>query len=277
MDTVLQDLKYALRTLSRAPAFTAAATLALALGIGGSSAMFSVLDSVVLRPLPAPHAEQLVRLYEVSAGGHQGPWSTPDYLDLAKENGSFQSVAAVRTTRASITVDAGPVQSARRPRDRELLRDVGRPSRARPRPDAGRRQPRRGQGGGADRRTVEARVRRRAARARAVVGAERPHLHGGGGDAQGLPLSPWSAMRRRSCPWSGRSSSSRPGTCTPSPPSRGSSPASPCTGAGRPGRARAAHRLAAGGPHRRHHAGCAAARRSGRTGAAGPRGAARRR
>jgi putative ABC transport system permease protein len=110
MDTVLQDLKYALRTLARAPAFTAAATLALALGIGGSSAMFSVLDSVVLRPLAVPHAEQLVRLYEVSAGGHQGPWSTPDYLDLAKENGSFQSVAAVRTARASITVDAGPVQ-----------------------------------------------------------------------------------------------------------------------------------------------------------------------
>jgi len=110
MDTVLQDLKYALRTLSRAPAFTAAATLALALGVGGSSAMFSVLDSVVLRPLAAPQPGQLLRLYEVSAGGHQGPWSAPDYLDLAKENGSFQSVAAVRTSRASITLDAGPVQ-----------------------------------------------------------------------------------------------------------------------------------------------------------------------
>ena len=54
MEIVLQDLKYALRTLSRAPGFTAAAALALALGIGGSSAMFSVLESVVLRPLLAP-------------------------------------------------------------------------------------------------------------------------------------------------------------------------------------------------------------------------------
>ena len=51
METLRADLRYALRTLGRAPAFTAAAALALALGIGGSTALFSVLDGVVLRPL----------------------------------------------------------------------------------------------------------------------------------------------------------------------------------------------------------------------------------
>src|SRR3954464_10918675 len=117
MDTVLQDLKYAVRTLGRTPAFTGAAILALALGVGGSSAMFSVLESVVLRPLPAPHPEELVRLYEVTPDGNKGPWSPPDYVDLAAESSSFSSVAAIRFASASMTTDAGPValQAARVP------------------------------------------------------------------------------------------------------------------------------------------------------------------
>jgi putative ABC transport system permease protein len=110
METALQDLKYAVRTLVRAPGFTVAAAFALALGIGGSSAMFSVLESVVLRPLQAPHPERLARLYEVSQSEHQGPWSPLDYLDLEKENGSFEAVAAVHTSRVAMTLPAGPVQ-----------------------------------------------------------------------------------------------------------------------------------------------------------------------
>jgi putative ABC transport system permease protein len=110
MDTVLQDLKYALRTLGRAPAFTAAAALAIALGVGGSSAMFSVLESVVLRPIAAPQSERLMRVHEISYDGRQGPWSPADYLDLARENGSFESVAAIRDARSSMTTDAGPQQ-----------------------------------------------------------------------------------------------------------------------------------------------------------------------
>src|SRR3954470_18800275 len=110
MDTVLQDLKYALRTLARAPGFTVAAVLALALGIGGSSAMFSVLESVVLRPLAAPHPERLARLYEVSPTGHKGPWSALDYLDLEKENSSFEAVAALHMARVAMSADAGPLQ-----------------------------------------------------------------------------------------------------------------------------------------------------------------------
>jgi putative ABC transport system permease protein len=110
MDTVLQDLKYAVRTLGRTPAFTAAAVLAIALGVGGSSAMFSVLEGVVLRPLPAPHPERLTRVYEVGRDGYRGSWSVPDYFDFARENGSFESTAAVRRTTVNMTTDAGPAQ-----------------------------------------------------------------------------------------------------------------------------------------------------------------------
>src|SRR5439155_18926188 len=72
MDTLFQDLRYAIRTLARSPGFTAAAVVALALGVGGSSAIFSVLEGVVLRPLAAPQPEQLVRLYETIPGDAPG-------------------------------------------------------------------------------------------------------------------------------------------------------------------------------------------------------------
>src|SRR5258705_5479280 len=110
MDTVLQDLRYALRTLGRSPAFSFASVLAMALGVGGSSAMVSVLESVALRPIAAPEPDRLVRLYEASKTGERGPWSVPDYLDLAKENSSFEAVAAIRSSASSLTTDAGPQQ-----------------------------------------------------------------------------------------------------------------------------------------------------------------------
>jgi predicted permease len=114
MDTLLQDLRYAIRTLVRSPGFTAAAVVALALGVGGSSAIFSVLQGVVLQPLPAPQPEQLVRLYEVVPGitpwHDRNPYSTLDYLDLVKESGAFESIAGVQNTRLSMTVGSGPEQ-----------------------------------------------------------------------------------------------------------------------------------------------------------------------
>src|SRR5258708_13626362 len=61
---MLTDLKYALRMLVKAPGFTAIAILTLASGIGGNSAIFSVVEGTLLRPLPFSHAERLVRIYE---------------------------------------------------------------------------------------------------------------------------------------------------------------------------------------------------------------------
>ena len=119
IEALLQDLRYALRTLARSPGFTAAAVIALALGIGGSSAIFSVVEGVALRPLAAPQSDQLVRLYETIPGtapnsaapnSNRNPYSIPDYLDLAKENGAFES-----TSRPRASVEAAVEISKTRP------------------------------------------------------------------------------------------------------------------------------------------------------------------
>src|SRR5688572_6111162 len=67
MDSFLQDLRFALRGLRRAPAFTAIAALTIALGIGGSTAIFSVVNTVMLRPLPFGDGERLVRIQQTVA------------------------------------------------------------------------------------------------------------------------------------------------------------------------------------------------------------------
>jgi putative ABC transport system permease protein len=115
MESFARDIFYALRVLSRSPGFTAAAVLAMALGVGGSSAIFSVLDSVVLRPLSVPEPDRLMRLYEKTRAGNMDSFSPADYLDLARENGSFTAVAAIRDTRLSLTGRAGPVHVAGAP------------------------------------------------------------------------------------------------------------------------------------------------------------------
>ena len=107
----MNDLRLALRTLWRAPGFTAAAVLVLAVGVGGSTAVFSVIRSVVLRPLGLPHSEELVRLYERPAGTDaRWPFSGPDYVDVSRQGGVFASVAGVRATRQTLTGRGPPVQ-----------------------------------------------------------------------------------------------------------------------------------------------------------------------
>lgn len=96
MQTFLQDLKYALRMLKKNPAFTAVAILTLAVGIGANSAIFSVVNSVLLRPLPYRQPGQLVRVYsEFPTMKLQKFWlSAPEMLDIQREAKSWEAIGA---------------------------------------------------------------------------------------------------------------------------------------------------------------------------------------
>ena len=86
----MQDLKYALRWLRRSPGFTAAAVASLAIGIGFNTALFSVVDAVLFRPLPVHAPDELVNVYTSGSDGE--PWNTTsylDFLDLREQNGIF--------------------------------------------------------------------------------------------------------------------------------------------------------------------------------------------
>lgn len=96
MEGVWQDLRYAARTLLRAPGFTAVAVLTLALGIGATTAMFSAVDGVLLRPLPFTEPDRLVQLYSANPADAitTGNLSPPDFEDLQRSVPAFERLAA---------------------------------------------------------------------------------------------------------------------------------------------------------------------------------------
>lgn len=93
---MLIDIRYALRMLIKAPAFSVIAILALALGIGANTAIFSVVDAVLMRPLPYPHSEQLVLLREKMPIFDTGSVSYPNFLDWRAQNRTLTDLALFR-------------------------------------------------------------------------------------------------------------------------------------------------------------------------------------
>jgi putative ABC transport system permease protein len=93
MNGSMQDVKYALRQLRKALGFTLTAVLTLALGIGAATAVFSVIDAVLLRPLPFAHQERLVFPDTTARAGYSQPWSYPSYLDARAQLKTFEALA----------------------------------------------------------------------------------------------------------------------------------------------------------------------------------------
>ncbi|HSR49523.1 MAG TPA: ADOP family duplicated permease [Acidobacteriota bacterium] len=98
MHSILQDIRFGLRTLRKSPAFTAVALLALALGIGGNTAIFSLLNAVILRPLPFPDSDRLVMLWETEEGNPRASVSAPNLDDWLESAEGLESGAAIRNT-----------------------------------------------------------------------------------------------------------------------------------------------------------------------------------
>ena len=111
---VLQDIRYAARKLARTPAFTGIAAFTLALAIGATTAIFSVIDGVLLKPLPFHEPERVVRVTNLR-GGNRMPSSTSDYLDFQKETKSFAALSGIDNQAMNLTGASSPerVQAAR--------------------------------------------------------------------------------------------------------------------------------------------------------------------
>ncbi|HEY7476150.1 MAG TPA: ABC transporter permease [Vicinamibacterales bacterium] len=109
LETLLHDIRYAVRLLVKSPGFTAAATVTLALGIGANAAIFSLVDAVMLRPLPYPESRRLVSIWEVAQdSGDRSVVAPANYVDYVKRARSFSSLAAVQTVGRNLTGEGDP-------------------------------------------------------------------------------------------------------------------------------------------------------------------------
>src|SRR3982750_4402603 len=95
MDALGPDLRYALRSFVRSPGFSAVTTLTLALGIGATTAIFSVVNGVLLRPLPYPRSERIAQLFPLDKTGKRTSSSEPNFADWQSQARGFSSMAMV--------------------------------------------------------------------------------------------------------------------------------------------------------------------------------------
>src|SRR5499426_3182546 len=111
-DEMFQDLRYGVRMLLKNPGFTAGVVLTLALGIGANAALFSVVNGVLLNPLPFPQPEQLVSLYQRTPNVAAGSIPYPNFLDWQRENETLSALAVSRQSSFAL-VGAGEAELVR--------------------------------------------------------------------------------------------------------------------------------------------------------------------
>ena len=104
MDALLKDIRYGIRGLLRRPVFTAIVVITLAVGIGASSAIFSVVNTVLLRPLPYRQAERIVAIQELSQEGKRVQVTPANFLDWRAQNTVFEQLAAILTRPANLAL-----------------------------------------------------------------------------------------------------------------------------------------------------------------------------
>jgi hypothetical protein len=110
MHNLLQDIRYGARMLLKNPAFSIAAVIALALGIGANTAIFSVINGVLLSPLPYPHPDQLAMVWldNRKQGIRDDVTSYPNFLDWRDRNKTFQSMSGMRDLTVNLTGAGDP-------------------------------------------------------------------------------------------------------------------------------------------------------------------------
>ncbi|HTX37127.1 MAG TPA: ABC transporter permease [Bryobacteraceae bacterium] len=103
MDTLLQDIRYGIRMVAKSPGFAAIAILTLALGIGANTALFSIVNAVLLNPLPYQQPDQLVAIYSQTKEFSHSSISYPNFLDWERSQRSFSAIAAFRAENYNLT------------------------------------------------------------------------------------------------------------------------------------------------------------------------------
>src|SRR5664279_3370579 len=122
---MMNDIRYGLRQLIAQPAFTLVALLTLAIGIGANTAIFSVVDAVLLRPLPYPQQERIVELRELSETGRPMPFAEPNLADLRARSHSFEAIANYGAWPEAVAGGSEPVRTNVCTVSREFFRVLG--------------------------------------------------------------------------------------------------------------------------------------------------------
>lgn len=126
LESLTQDIRYGVRMLAKHKAFTAVAVLTLALGIGANTAIFSVVNELLLRPLPYRDAERIVMLWEVTpTGRHQNTTSRANFRAWRAQNTSYENIAAFTDQRFNLTGDGEPEELSVQMATPELFKVLG--------------------------------------------------------------------------------------------------------------------------------------------------------